>query len=339
MKHPILAYIFSNHFLFTVLLLLLGWFLFQISTILIGLFIAYIIMAALAPFADFLEAKRVPKIIATVIPYFLTIFFLISLIIPIIPFFASQVESLLVSFPTYLDQAAKVFGISFNSSELRSLVTSEAAQLGRNALFITSKVFGSIFSLLTIFVLGFYLLVDHKRLHVSFVNLFPNEAHIKIRTTMTQIEYKLGAWLRGQIVLSVFVGFITWVALSIVGLEFALSLALIAGILEIIPTIGPIIAAVPAVIVALTISPTMALVIIALYVGIQMLENNVLVPRIMGKAVGLNPIIIIIGILIGGELMGFVGALLSIPFISMLVVIFHNIKMDYTEKEIEDLAK
>ena len=102
-------------------------------------------------------------------------------------------------------------------------------------------------------------------------------------------------------------------------------LAVIAGLLEIVPTIGPIIAAIPAIIVALNISFPMALIVGVAYFLIQLLENNILVPRIMQRAVGLNPIVIIIGIIIGGKLLGVPGALLAIPFISLLVVIYRNI--------------
>ena len=141
-----------------------------------------------------------------------------------------------------------------------------------------------------------------------------------------QIEEKLGNWLRGQIVLSVSIGVTTWVVLTLLGVDFAFPLAVIAGILEIIPTIGPIISAVPAIIVALNISPILAGVVAISYFLIQLLENNILVPRIMQRAVGLNPIVIIIGIIVGSRLLGVAGALLAIPFIVFLVVIYRNLE-------------
>ena len=136
----------------------------------------------------------------------------------------------------------------------------------------------------------------------------------------------MGAWFRGQIVLSFSIGFLTWISLLILGLPFALPLALLAGILEIVPTIGPIISAIPAVIIALNISPTMALLVVLLYIIIQLLENNILVPRIMEKAVGLNPIVIILGVIIGSKLMGIAGALLAVPFISLVVVVISSVR-------------
>ena len=102
-------------------------------------------------------------------------------------------------------------------------------------------------------------------------------------------------------------------------------MALLAGLLEVVPTLGPTLSAIPATIVALTISPTMAIVIILTYILIQMLENQLIVPKIMERAVGLNPVIVILGVSIGANLMGIVGALLSIPFISFVIVLYQSL--------------
>jgi predicted PurR-regulated permease PerM len=147
---------------------------------------------------------------------------------------------------------------------------------------------------------------------------------------ISRVENKLGAWFRGQIVLSFTIGFTTWIALTLLGIPFAPPLAILAGILEIVPTIGPIIAGIPAVIVALSISPILAVVIIAVYIVIQMFENNILVPKIMERAVGLNPIVIIVGVMIGTKFMGVLGALLSVPFIATLAILFKNLKTNPT---------
>ena len=132
----------------------------------------------------------------------------------------------------------------------------------------------------------------------------------------------MGNWMRGQLALSFFIGVISWIFLTLIGVPYALPLAFFAGFLEILPTIGPIIASVPAIIVALTISPTLAIAVAIGYIVIQAIENNLLVPKIMQAAVGLNPVVIIIAILVGGNLLGVWGALLSIPFLTILTIIF-----------------
>lgn len=117
-------------------------------------------------------------------------------------------------------------------------------------------------------------------------------------------------------------GLITWIALSMLHFEFALPLALLVSLFEAIPTIGPIISSIPAIIIAMTISPQMTAIIIIIYVGMNMLENNILVPKIMEKAVGIHPVIIVLSIAIGAKLLGILGALLAVPFISLVFTFY-----------------
>lgn len=315
-----------NQLVVAIALVACGWFLFEIKGILIIVFISYIIMAAFSPLVDYLKKKGIPATLAVLLPYILTVGFFTVLIFPLIPFFISQIQSLLISFPIYLNQATGLFSIQIDRSEINSLFTSELNTIGKSALEITKSAFGGLFSIFAIMVLSFYLLIDRDRIKYFISLLFPKGSHEKVFFTLSQIEEKLGGWIRGQIILSLVMGLIIMTALTLLGLEFALPLALLAGMLEIIPTLGPILAATPAVIVALNTSPTMAITIVVLYTVVQFLENHILVPRIMGKAVGLHPIIIILSIMIGGKLMGVPGALLSIPFISLLVVVYTNVK-------------
>lgn len=321
-------FILTNQFITAIFLLIVGLFLLEIKDILAAIFISYILMSALLPFVEFLTEKRVPKIIAVFIAYFTTLAFVIVIIFPLIPFFVSQIQSLFNNFPRYLDRAAGIAGIDVDISQIKSFAASELNSIGKSALTLTSKIFSGVFSTLTILVVTFYLLLDHNRLNSSITGFFPKELQAKVLQTLTKIENKLGAWLRGQVILSFFIGIITWAALTLLGLEFALPLALLAGILEIVPTIGPILAAIPAIIVAVTISPALAIMVAFIYLAIQILENNILVPKIMQKAVGLNPVVIILGVMIGARLMGVLGALLAIPFISMLIIVVQSFKKD-----------
>lgn len=283
-------------------------------------------MSALLPFVEFLIKRKLPKIIAVFIAYFTTLAILILIILPLIPFFVSQIQSLFNNFPQYLDRAAGIAGINIDTSQIKSFIASEIDAIGKSALILTGKIFSGVFSTLTILVVTFYLLLDHQRLNNSITSLFPKDLQTKVLQVLMKIENKLGAWLRGQVILSFFIGVITWIALTLLGLDFALPLALMAGILEIVPTIGPILSAIPAIIVAVSISPVLALVVALVYLVIQILENNILVPKIMQKAVGLNPVIIILSVMTGARLMGVLGALLAIPFISTLIIIFQSLK-------------
>lgn len=325
-KKFINAHIIHNHVLIAAFVIFLGWLVIKLKEVLLAVFIAYIIMAALFPFVKFLKKHRFPNSLAVLIVYGISIIIFMLLIFPLIPFLVNQLQSLFNSFPRYLDKSAKILNIHIDMTTITSYVTSDVGSLFKNALSVTTKVFGGFFSFLTVFAISFYLLLDHDNIANRIGALFSRKMQKRGREILSKIEDKLGAWFRGQIVLSFSIGALTWISLVVLDLPYALPLALLAGILEIIPTIGPIISAVPAVIVALSISPLMALLVVFLYIFIQLLENNILVPRIMEKAVGLNPIVIILGVIIGSKLLGIAGALLSVPFISLIVVIVNSLK-------------
>ncbi len=319
--------LFSQNQLLTALLVLgIGWLVIEIRGVLIALFVSYILMAAISPYVELLRRLKIPKPIAVIIPYFIAIAFLFLIILSLLPFFVVQVELLFARFPSYLNQDVKFLDTFITGSKLNALATSELENIGKSAFTITSKVFGGIFSAISVFAISFYFLLYRDTVRKSFASLFPKHLRDRVDKISREAEDKLGSWLRGQIVLSGFIGVLTWIVLTFLGIDFALSLAVIAGILELIPTIGPILSAIPAIIVALNISIPMALFVAVSYFLIQLLENNILVPRIMGRAVGLNPIIIIIGIIVGGKLLGVAGALLAIPAISLLVVVYKNLE-------------
>lgn len=320
-----IRYVSGNQLLAALGIIVILLFFYEIKEILIALFVAYIIMASLVPFVQFLKKRKFPKALAVAIPFFGFISLFVLLVFPLFPFFIGQVQSLFTKLPSLFHQTAQFLRIQLDVDQIRSFITSDIDIIGKNAVAVTSRVFGGLFSILTILVVSFYLLIDHDTIKDFVVKLFPMRLQKKATTTLAQIEEKLGAWVRGQALLSISIGAVTWIALTIIGLDFALPLAILAGILEIVPTIGPIIAAIPAVLVALSVSPTLAIIIVIVYIVIQALENNLLVPKIMQHAVGLHPIAIIVSVMIGAKLLGAIGALLSIPFVSMMFLIYRSV--------------
>lgn len=318
--------IVNNQFIAALLFLGLVWFVFEIKGLMVVLFTAFIIMSALLPGVNFLHGKKVPRILAVVLTFVLSLSVIVLLIFPLIPFFITQLEAFFMSFPRYLNNVSSLLHIDINTSEINHNLTSDFNSISRNAFGLTQKIFSGIFSLLTLLVISFYLLLDHERIKRSCINIFAKEKRQHAEETITKIEEKLGAWIRGQLLLSLIIGSTTWIALTLLGIDFALPLALLAGILEIVPTIGPIISAIPAIIIALTISPQTALLVTGVYIIIQALENNLFVPKIMEKAVGLNPIIVIMSVVIGGKILGVVGSLLAVPFVSCLIILFSALR-------------
>lgn len=326
MIHKFLAYLLKHQIIFALFIIAFGWLVIQIRDIIVSVFVSYIIMSAFLPYTKMLRRIGLPKIIAVFIPYIVVIIAIFLIIVPLIPFSISQGQQFVDKFPLYLTETGKTFGVKINVEQVESFVNSQMNTLGRNAFEVTTTVFGGFFSVLTVFIISFYMLYYQGSFNKFVGGLFHPDDRPTVISTVDRINIKLGAWLRGQIVLSFTISVMSWIALTILNVPFALPLAVLAGLLEVVPTLGPIISAVPATIVAFTISPSLAISVIIAYVIIQLLENNILVPNIMRRAVGLNPVIVILGIVIGANLMGAAGALLAIPFISFIIVLFQSIE-------------
>jgi predicted PurR-regulated permease PerM len=339
MLHRFIKYLLRNQVILALFIIVLCWFVVQIKDILVTIFLSYIIMASVSPAVEFLQRKRFPKILAVLIPYSGIIIAIFLLILPLIPFIFTQIKQLLTQLPGYLTSNDAPFGITLDIKQLEQYVNSELNSISKNALDFTTQVFGTLFSTITIFVVSFYLLMYHESFKKYVAKLFHPDNRKAVLKTQDLINEKLGAWLRGQAILCLFIGTLTWIGLTLLGLPYALPLALLAGILEVVPTLGPILSAIPAAAIAFTISPTLGLTIIIFYILLQALENQVLVPKIMEKAVGLNPVVVILGVMIGGNLMGISGALLAIPFISFLIVLFNSLNSPEVKKANEEEEK
>lgn len=326
MERRVINYLSKNQVILALIIIVVGWFMLQIRAIIASIFISYILMAALLPFVTYLRKKGLPKLLAVLIVYFSIMIIGAVIIFPLIPFFTSQVQSLIAKFPHYLSSSTTALGLPVNAKQLQDYMSHETSNIGTNALFVTKQVFGGLFSTLTIIIVSFYLLLNYEAFRKWIAGFFHEQDREKAYHVFKEVDEKLGDWLRGQLLLSYIIGVVTLICLVILGVPNALPLAVIAGILEAFPTLGPILSAIPAVIVALAISPAMAITVVILYIVIQLLENNLIVPKVMEHAVGLNPIIVIVGVSTGATLMGITGALLAIPFISFLVVLVNSIR-------------
>ena len=326
MEHRLIQYLLKNQVIFALFLLVTGWLAIQLRDIITSIFISYIIMAALIPLVSFLHKRGIPRLISVLIVYFGLLIVGVLIIFPLAFFGASQINSLIIGFPEYLGKTAKALGTSFDAAQVQNYITRELDIIGSNAFIVTQRVFGGIFSIFTILIVSFYLLLSHDTFKKQIVKFFHEKDRETAYKVFQNVDDKLGSWLRGQVILCTVIFSLTYFALSLIGIPNAFPLAILAGLLEAFPTIGPVLSAIPAVIVAFTISPAMVISVILVYIVIQLLENNLIVPKIMERAVGINPIIVIIGVTTGAALMGVIGALISIPFISFVVSLSTSIK-------------
>src|SRR3989344_339154 len=302
--------------LFTIFFLIFLWFLIQIQEILSLIFVAFILMSAISPFADNLERFHVPRALSVLMIYV----FLIALIAiagnSIIPPLVVQTIRLGENFPALIKSI-----LPSTTFDIQS-ITQQITPVGENLLKVTVGLFSNIVTLFTLFVISFYLILERKNLKSHFSVFMGDEAAKKVMTIWLKVEERLGAWVRGQVTLAFTIGLSTFFGLTLLCIPYTFPLAILAGLLEIVPIIGPIIAAIPAILVAFTISPLLALATAALYFIIQQVEANLVVPLVMRKAVGLPPLVTIIGLMIGGKLWGIGGAILAIPiFVTLETII------------------
>lgn len=325
-----------------VLTLLLLWFLYMIRDILLIIFVALIFASLIDPVADWCERKKIPRALAVLGVYivFIGLFVLVgSLLVPAITHEAKAlVKSLVTQWDRFASQvdALKQFSSQYGignelESSLQTLGSGLQSTFG-NVFDTVTGFFGSVFSFILVLVLTFYMVVQEEAIKRAMRVFVPDQYHPFVTQLAIKVKTMLGLWLRGQLALSLIIGVLTYIGLTIIGVPYASVLALMAGIFEVIPYVGPVLAAIPAIFFAFTISPLRALAVLIFFWVMQVMENNLLVPKVMQKAVGLNPLVSIISILVGAKLAGVVGALLAIPVATAVTVIVKEI-LSQSKKE------
>jgi len=295
-------------------------FLYIIRDILIVVFVAVIIAAAINGPVNWLQRHRVPRILGVTFIYLFILLLLALVVTLIFPPLAEQIKQLAVSFPEFMERASLTVQewwgehkIEGNLQMLLDRFSGKLTQAASSVFGTIVGIFGGLISAIIILVISFYLSVQEKGVKRFLISLTPNEHKHYISDLIERIQTRIGGWLRGQLLLMIIIGILVYIGLSILGVKYALTLALVAGLLEIIPYIGPILATIPAVILAFLQSPFLALLVLLLFIVIQQLENYVIFPQVMKRAVGLNSIIIIIVMLIGAKLAGVLGIILAVP--------------------------
>jgi predicted PurR-regulated permease PerM len=179
----------------------------------------------------------------------------------------------------------------------------------------------TVISFLTVFVLAFYWLIERASLKRVILRTVPVRHARGVNTVWMEVEEKLGGWVRGQLLLMLAVGIMAGLGYTLIGLPNPILLGVASGLFEIVPMIGPFLAFAPAVLVALALDPSKAAIVIVYALVIQQLESNVLVPRVMGRTVGVSPLTVLLGILVGSALAGLPGAFLAVPIAGAIQVI------------------
>lgn len=308
--------------IFKVLAVVIGvWTLWQIRDIVLYCFIALLLAGVIYPLANWAARYRIPRVVSVLCVYF-GLFGLLALIITLlIPALISQSSALVEVYGQHLGNATQFLqsasfmqhiqqnGFDLGASGLQNQVQA----LASNALSVATDVFGGIAGFIVVLVLALYLVIEDSAIKNIFHQWVPKMYQEFFTRVTWLIMEKLGAWIRGQMLLCFIIGLLYLVAFWVVGVPYALLLAVLGGIFEFVPYVGPILAAIPAVILAFTASPAIGIATIVALIIIQQLENNLIVPKVMQRSIGMNPIVSILAFLIGAKLFGIVGAIAAIP--------------------------
>ncbi|MBU0618828.1 AI-2E family transporter [Patescibacteria group bacterium] len=298
------------------------WFLYQIKGVLFLLFLAIILMSILRPGVVWLENKKVPRVWAILTIYLLLLVTVGSILAVIITPLAVQTGSLLSRLPEIFSRL-NVFQLEVSNL---GFIGSEMIKLPQQVIRLVSSATANLLYLFTLLVMTYYLLLEREHLTNYLSVLFGDgDGQKKAQAVVGEIERVLGGWARGQLILMLIIAVMSYVGLSLLGVPSAIPLALLAGLLEFITNIGPTLALVPAAIVGFSISPLMGVTVIVLYLLIQQVENNLLVPKIMRQAVGLNPLITITLILSGYKVAGAAGTILAVPLFLTLKILLSEL--------------
>ncbi len=306
--------------------------LYIIRDIIFLVMVSFIFSAGLRPAVERMEKLKIPRTVSIVIIY-LFIISLIALIISfIIPPLVSQTIKLAKQLAYLLDSFSPYVDISPQQ------ITDKLTPLTGDIFRATWGVFSNIFNIFTLLVFTFYLLLERRHMRLFLKNFLGEKIKNRIVKVILEMENKLGAWARGQLTLALIIGSFSFVGLKFLQIEPVLPLAILAGILEMVPMIGPIISAIPAVLVASGTSWWLALSVIIFYFLVQQLENHLIVPLVMKRAVGVPPLISLLAFLIGAKIAGVIGIILSIPVFLCLQVLVQEFIFE-KEKETENVVK
>lgn len=303
---------------FTIFLWLFLKFFVLIKEIILSLFISFIISGALKPAVNYLENKKIPRSIASLVIYFLFVVFFILNVLLIFPPLIKEINLFFKQLPDFIKP---FLGNNLLFFDIKSFST-QIPNLANDLLSIIKGLFSNLMFIITTLFFSFYLTLDKNFLKKSFQKFFEDNEAERLAYIINQGEKRAASWFWGELMLMFIVGLLTYFGLILIGMsEYALPLAFLAGLLEIVPNLGPIFSAVPAILIGLSQSVYLGVYNLALYIIVQQLENNLIVPLIMKKVIGIHPIVTLLGLLIGGKLAGVLGALLAVPIIIFLETI------------------
>jgi len=309
----------------------------RLMDVLIMMFIALVIAATLRPMVTALKHRRIPKALAVLLIYLGILVVFAGLFVSVIPALVNQGGALVRGLPQVY--ASLIASLEKNpidvirtlpqrlptGDQLASQLQAVSGAVLTGALGIGMGVLAFLAEMLSILILSIYLTLDQSRLERFWLSLAPTDRRPELLAIWHEIESRLGGYVRGELLLMTSIGVLATLGYLVIGLPYPLALGVLAGLLEFVPMVGPTLGAIPAVLVALSISPHAALFVVIWSIVIQVAENNILVPRMMGHSVGVSPVIVILAVFAFTSLLGITGAFLAIPLAAILQVLMDHL--------------
>lgn len=310
-----------------------------IRDVLLLLYVAGIFAIGFSPIVRYIERQRVsligrrlPRWLAILILYLFIIGAIIGVCALIFPPLVAQARAFWEHLPELVARGQNFLierGFLQRQLSVQELVQRAPGTGGDTVGRVIGAAwgfFGGIFGLFTILILTFYLLVEADAIRSSFLRLFPRGRRSQVANASAEVTVKVSAWLNGQLLLAAIIGSTAAIGLWLIGVPYFYVLALIAAVGEMVPIVGPILAAIPAIAVASSVSGSTALWVAMFFFAQQQVENHLLVPKIMERQVGISPAVVIVALLIGGSLLGVMGAILAVPTAAIFQVIYQELE-------------
>ena len=324
---------------------ILLWTLYEVRAQLLIIYVSALFATGLGPVVRFIERQRVMPIgtrrmprAAAILGIYATVLMLLGTLVAVsLPPLIAQAGQLWQDLPHRIDVirlqlvAWALIPADLTVGNVMQRLPPGSADVVTTAFLAVLRVAGGLFGFVSILLLTFYFLVESHGVFDVFVRLFPRQRRGRVAEVSERVAVKISAWLGGQVLLGFIIGLTSAIGLAVLGVPYFFVLAVICGIGEMIPMVGPLLSAIPAVAVAFTVSPGLALAVAVFFFLQQAVENNVLVPRVMGQQVGLSAVTVIIALSIGSELLGLVGALLAVPTAAIIQVLVEELLLDPKE--------
>ena len=323
----------------TVFILAAVWLLYTLRDLALVVLTAIVIASAVEPAIAGLVKRRIPRILSVIIVYLLLLVSFFCVFYFFLPSVFSDLANFIGALPGYIDTIAHTGAVghytqivsgSSDSFSSAAIIGWLQDALGFNIFFTNpfaaiSAVFGGVFSLTLIIVFSFYFAVIETGVDDFLHIITPGRHQQYVLGLWRRSQRKIGLWMQGQILLAVIMGMLAFLGLTVFGVPHALALSVITALFEIIPVFGPVLSAVPAVAVAFAAGGLpLGLITIGLYIVAQQFENHLIYPLVVTRVVGVPPLLVILALIVGGQLAGFLGVILSVPAAATIRELVHD---------------